>query len=68
MTEILVSAFKRCGFDLAEQSVQDKLLGLLESLNVEPSWAAKHYEIFQTRYPMHRIKEATIRLMIGQFT
>ena len=61
MTEVLVSAFKRCGFNLAEQSVQDKLQGLLESLDVDPSWAAKHYEIFQTRYLMHRSKLANIR-------
>lgn len=50
MNEALVSAFKRCGFDLAEESVQNKVQGLLESLDVDPSWAAKHYEIFQTRY------------------
>ena len=61
MTEVLVSAFKRCGFDLVEQSVQDKLQRLLESLDVDPSWAAKHYEIFQTRYLLHRSYLATIR-------
>jgi hypothetical protein len=54
MTEVLVAAFKRCGFDLAEECVQIKLQDLLESLDVDPSWAAKHYEIFQTRYTRHQ--------------
>ena len=46
MSDALVLSFRRCGFSLAEQSVQIKLQLLLESLHVDTAWIANHYEVF----------------------
>ena len=46
MSDAVVSAFRKCGFSLSEESVLIKLQVLSESLQADTVWLANHYEVF----------------------